>query len=581
METRANYIVIGGFALAGFLGLLGFMLWFAQFELNRQFAYYDVRFTSVAGLSRASEVRFAGLTVGQVVEVRLSPDGDGTVRARLEVAGDTPIRQDSIATIESMGVTGVSYVGITSGDPASPLLQSDDGIPEITAGRSVLQSLSEDAPQIVAQTLDVLQRINEVLDEDNRRKVETILDNLALSSENLSGAMADFSDVSRTIATATADIAGFTDKMGPALDTAQVTLRNVDTALSAFTALADRALSSLDIGEAALTSGRRVLEAAGTFMEDTMPVIVQDLAQTTALLREQTAGLVDDARVMIGTFTTAGTTATARLSEAQATLQSTDAAIARLVETLDNMDQAAMSFDRLINEDGTALVDETREMIRNANAAAAAINRVAVDDLPLIVADIRGATDTIAQVMTEMGQDVSDAADEFTADMDELTVDATEALALVTGTFINANDTLVAINTALMTGQRTLEAAERAFDGADRVINEDIGVITADLQVLMAQMNSAIAQVSGDIPAITADLRRAAATADETFTRIGRMVTEAGAPVSAFTATALPQFTQMARETRALISNLEGLVRQVERDPARFFLNRQTPEFRR
>lgn len=581
METRANYIVIGGFALAGFLGLLGFMLWFAQFELNRQFAYYDVRFTSVAGLSRASEVRFAGLTVGQVVEVRLSPNGDGTVRARLEVAGDTPIRQDSVATIESMGVTGVSYVGITPGDPASALLQSEDGIPEIEAGRSVLQSLSEDAPQIVAQTLDVLQRLNAVLDGDNRRKVETILNNLALSSASLNDAMADFSDVSRTIATATADIAGFTEKVGPALDSAQVTMRNVDTALSAFTTLADRAVSSLDVGEAALTSGRRVLDAAGAFMEDTMPVIVQDVAQTTAVLRAQTEGLVDDARVMIGTFTETGTAATARLTEAQATLQSTDAAIARLVEALDNMDQAAMAFDRLVSEDGTALVDETREMIRNANEAAAAINRVAVDDLPLIVADIRGATETIQTVMTEMGQDVSAAADEFTADMDELTVDATESLAQITGTFVNANDTLVAINTALVTGQRTLEAAERAFDGADRVMNEDIGVITADLRVLMAQLNSAIAQVSGDIPAITADLRRAAATADETFTRIGRMVSEAGAPVSAFTATALPQFTQMARETRALISNLEGLVRQVERDPARFFLNQQTPEFRR
>ena len=36
--------------------------------------------------------------------------------ARLEVAGDTPVRTDSIATIESMGVTGVSYVGISAGD---------------------------------------------------------------------------------------------------------------------------------------------------------------------------------------------------------------------------------------------------------------------------------------------------------------------------------------------------------------------------------------------------------------------------------------------------------------------------------
>src|SRR6056297_2296702 len=182
METRANYVLIGAFALAGFLGLLGFLLWFAQYELDRQFAYYDVRFSSVSGLSRASEVRFAGLPVGQVADVRLSPDSDGTVLVRLEVAGDTPVRTDSVATIESMGVTGVSYVGITSGEPQSPLLTAEDGIPEIDAGRSVLQSLTADAPRIIEEAVAVMENVRQLLNEDNQQKVQNILDNLEQSS---------------------------------------------------------------------------------------------------------------------------------------------------------------------------------------------------------------------------------------------------------------------------------------------------------------------------------------------------------------------------------------------------------------
>jgi phospholipid/cholesterol/gamma-HCH transport system substrate-binding protein len=90
-------------------------VWFARVQLDQQFAYYDMRFSSVSGLSEASEVRFGGLPVGQVVDVRLSDDRDGTITVRLEVDGKTPVRADSIATIESLGVTGVSYVGI---DPA-------------------------------------------------------------------------------------------------------------------------------------------------------------------------------------------------------------------------------------------------------------------------------------------------------------------------------------------------------------------------------------------------------------------------------------------------------------------------------
>ena len=66
---------------------------------------------------------------------------------------ETPVRTDSVATIESQGVTGVSYVGIDPGTPETPLLVAGPGqdVPEIPAGRSTLQSLTEDAPELVAE----------------------------------------------------------------------------------------------------------------------------------------------------------------------------------------------------------------------------------------------------------------------------------------------------------------------------------------------------------------------------------------------------------------------------------------------
>ena len=577
METQARYVLVGAFALAGFLGLVGFLLWFAQFELDRQFAYYDVRFTSVSGLSRASEVRFSGLPVGQVVDVRLAPNGDGTVLARLEVVGDTPVRTDSVATIESMGVTGVSYVGITAGDPASALLRSEDGIPVIAAGRSVLQSLTEDAPEIVAEALSVMQRISDILNEENQQKVQGILDNLEKSSSDLSGALDDFAVVSRTIAGASVDIAGFTAQIEPVIGAIEGTLSNMDTTLTSFRELTTRATSSLEVVDAALSSGRVALDAAEGFMTGDLPVIVQDMTATTLVLREQTELLVTDARGMVTEFTAAGSAATARLTEAQRTLEDVDTTIARLLETLDNVDEAATSFDDLISNDGTALMAETRDMIANADAAVNAITMAAETDLPAIVADIRSATDTANRVVADVGQQISDAAGRI----DGLADDASEAMTQITGTFANANETLTAINSALTTGERTLDAAERAFAGADRVINEDIGAITSDLSQVMQRLDGAIAQVSDDIPAITGDLRRAAETANTTFAQLGQIVSSSSAPITAFAATGLPQYTPLARETRHLISNRENLTRQIERDPARFFLNRQSPEFRR
>jgi len=113
------------------------------------------------------------------------------------------------------------------------------------------------------------------------------------------------------------------------------------------------------------------------------------------------------------------------------------------------------------------------------------------------------------------------------------------------------------------------------------VINEDIDAITSDLRQVMQRLDAAIAQVSDDIPAITGDLRRAADTANTAFSQLGQIISGSSAPITAFASTGLPQYTQLARETRSLITNLENLTRQIERDPARFFLNRQSPEFRR
>ena len=101
METKANYALIGAFTIAGFLGLLGFLMWFAKLQLHQQFAYYESYFPEVAGLSVSSQVLFAGLRVGTVSGIELAPDSPGAVRVTLELDENTPVRVDSRASIDT------------------------------------------------------------------------------------------------------------------------------------------------------------------------------------------------------------------------------------------------------------------------------------------------------------------------------------------------------------------------------------------------------------------------------------------------------------------------------------------------
>lgn len=324
METKANYALIGAFTIAGFVGILGFVLWFAQLQLDRQFAYYDVYFPEVSGLGSASEVRFAGLPVGRVVDMRLAPGNPLPVRVRIEVILDTPIRSDSLAALEVQGVTGVALVAITAGSARAPLLRDADGseVPVIASSRSALQTLTDEGPQIIARLSLVAEQLTQILGPQNQGRVAAILDNVERSSGNLDQALADVAAATDAIAVAATGIAAFGDQMDGLGDSATITLeRFADAAVQAQATLdrvdgyvqgdlatltqelqrgaaglgdlADRGRSSLDGLDRALAAGTGAFDTAQRVMGDLTPVAA-DLGTTLGAVTTAMAGLPED-----------------------------------------------------------------------------------------------------------------------------------------------------------------------------------------------------------------------------------------------------------------------------------------------
>jgi phospholipid/cholesterol/gamma-HCH transport system substrate-binding protein len=579
METRANYLLIGAFTLAGFVGLLLFFLWFGRVQLDRQFAYYDVIFSTVEGLSNASEVRFSGLPVGQVVSVGLDPEGTGQIRVRLEVAAGTPVRTSSVATIEASGVTGVSHVGITSGDPRDPLLTdaSDDPIPDISSGRSVLQSLSEDAPAILEQILTVSQSVSELLGPVNQERVSQILANLEASSGDLQQALADFSSVTESVAAATGEISAFTSRLETISNAATTTLETADETLRQVTSLAARAETTLDAGDAALRSGTRTLDSADLFIREELPGIVTELEETLASVRGQVDTVGNEARAMLIEFSTTGAVATNRLRELEETIGEANRMIAEITTAVDTVNATAASAQAFIENDATALTADARTLIGNANEVVAAALDVAETDLPAIIADVRQATETASRTIESVGASLTSAAGRT----DQIAAEVEQTFRTVADTFENANGTLTRLNTALETGDGALAAAERAFTSADRVLNSDVATITSRLEETLGRLETAIDTVTADVPQISADLRETAARANATLAQVQSTADSLAPPLSAFATQALPQYTRLAGESRQLVDNLTRLVRQIERDPARYFLGGEAPAFRR
>lgn len=572
METKGNYFLIGLFTLLGFLGILGFLAWFSKVELDRQFAYYDVYFPNVSGLDRASTVKFAGLGVGQVVDLSLAESGDGTVRVRLEVEAATPVRTDSEATIEAQGVTGVSYVGISAGSPVQPLLANtvDRETPVITAGRSTLQTLTEDAPRVIDRTLETLEHINDLFSPENRALVDEILANLGSASADLDQTLSNFSQVAEDVGASVGEIASFTGELEGISGSVDSTLELAAKALETIDDFATKATETLDAGTQMLTSADETVVQAGAFIDNELAAMVTDLTETSATLRLRAEELSDDAAGFMTTWSETGSEATTRLVQLEDLIKQTSVMVYDLSTTLDTIDVAAASFDTLISHDGALLVAEARNTIEAADRALIPLAEAAENDLPGILEDLRNAAQTVEETVALVGEDVSAASGRI----DGLSASAETALAEISETFAQARGTLTGIDEALSVAEGTLTAAESAFTGADRVINDEIDTIVADLRGTVERANRALDQVSADLPAVTADLRRAAGDASA-------LVAGARGPVQSFVDGGLPQYTQLANEARQLVDLMERLVARIERDPARFITGGSTPEYRR
>ena len=127
METRANYLLVGSFVLILVFGLIGFVIWLAKVEFDTQFARYDIYFSgSVTGVQTGSPVKYRGINVGEVISVKIDPDNVARVLVTIEIRSDTPIREDTVATLTIQGLAGGVFLQLTGGThDAQPLVAKE------------------------------------------------------------------------------------------------------------------------------------------------------------------------------------------------------------------------------------------------------------------------------------------------------------------------------------------------------------------------------------------------------------------------------------------------------------------------
>jgi phospholipid/cholesterol/gamma-HCH transport system substrate-binding protein len=180
METRAPYALIGFLVVVAIGAVFGFVYWMHNVGGIGERSLYRVRFeTSVAGVLVGSAVMFNGIKVGEVTNLKIDPDNPHQVITTISVAPATPVRTDTLASLDIGSLTGIATVALTGGNPEAPPLRSTDSQPPLLIADPLAWQSMTQAARLA------LQRVDGIL-ADNADSLHGTLDNLRTFSDALS-----------------------------------------------------------------------------------------------------------------------------------------------------------------------------------------------------------------------------------------------------------------------------------------------------------------------------------------------------------------------------------------------------------
>ena len=218
MEIRANYILVGVFTLLIVAAGFGYIFWAADQNDKKEQDRYAINFDgSVSGLSVTSPVFLNGVRIGQVAAIRLSLTDADAVYVEISVDKGTPIREDSMATLQPQGVTGTSVVQISGGTNNSPMLKTrpGEGVPIIKSEAGGLQAIMRTLPQVLEDTHNSLQRIDAFFSNENRQSVTNILRSLDNVITRLDGEMDSVQNTLHHLEAASKELSGLLTDLRP------------------------------------------------------------------------------------------------------------------------------------------------------------------------------------------------------------------------------------------------------------------------------------------------------------------------------------------------------------------------------
>lgn len=184
MITKSQKIRLGIFITLAMIILISVLtvLSIDKFFRAKDIYYIAYKNISVSGLDEGSSVRYLGIKVGSIKNIKIDPKDISRVIVTIGIKKGTPIHADVRADIAVIGITGIRIIELSGGSNKSALLEPGD---YIKAGSSLTDEITGKAEVLADKIELILNNMLSITDEPNQQKLKLLLEKSASSMNNI------------------------------------------------------------------------------------------------------------------------------------------------------------------------------------------------------------------------------------------------------------------------------------------------------------------------------------------------------------------------------------------------------------
>jgi phospholipid/cholesterol/gamma-HCH transport system substrate-binding protein len=190
MEQDRYYLRVGMFMSVLITAAVLIISDFVVSGHKEDYDIYAIYFKgSVDGLGLGSQVRLKGITVGNVKNISFATDKNNQILVLVSALKGAPIHNDTVATMQALGITGTSYISLTdTGDNPTPKTRKPgEEYPVIASTPSSLEKVFNSIPDLVEEVKKLSIRGQALLSDDNIAAINHTLKSIDSTAQSVDG----------------------------------------------------------------------------------------------------------------------------------------------------------------------------------------------------------------------------------------------------------------------------------------------------------------------------------------------------------------------------------------------------------